>query len=77
MKYHSKRKALEVALESDYDKEVGYDKQNDHRDYENDVVIDGVSNDNDKESDLNCNNILYARDNGKNIHDEQNIIPSS
>ena len=69
-KHRSKRRALGISLESDYEKEDGYGNLSNRCSFGNEVVIEGVSNNNDKDDDLNCSNTLCARDEGMNDHDE-------
>ena len=75
MKHLSKRRAVEITLESDYEKEDGYSNVTTCRNFNNEVAIEGVSNNNDKEDDSNYSNTRCARDEGMNDHDEQGIIP--
>ena len=75
MKHRSKRRALEIILKNDYEEEDEYSNLTNRRKFDDDVVIENTSNDNDKDGDSNCSNSLCARDEDMNVHDEQKIIP--
>ena len=79
LKHRSKRRALEIALESDYEEEEGYGNLTNRHNFDDEVVIEGVSNNNGNDDDSNCSNNLCARDEGMNDHDGEEIftIPSS
>ena len=62
-------------MESDYEEEDWHGNLTNRCHFDNEVVIEGVSNDYDKHCDLNCSNALYAHDEDMNDHDEQENIP--
>ena len=57
-------------MESDYEEEDWHVNLTNRRHFDNEVVIEGVSNDNDKHCDSNCSNALYTHDEDMNDHDE-------
>ena len=75
LKHLSKRRAVEITLESDYEKKDGYSNVTTCRNFNNEVAIEGVSNNNDKEDDSNYSNTRCARDEGMNDHDGEEMFP--
>ena len=71
LQYLSKRRALEITLESDHEGEDWYGNLTNRRNFDNEVVIESDSNYNDKDSNSNCSNTICVRDEGMNDHNEQ------
>ena len=58
LKHRSKRRALEIALESDYEEEEGYGNLTNRHNFDGEVVIEGVSNNNGNDDNIILHNVM-------------------